>query len=53
MFMTTDVQKYLDQSEKGYWKYGSIYISLTNVCTFLSILLTIRWYFMDKDNVVC
>jgi len=30
----------------------STFLLLIN-CTFLSILLTIRWYFMDKDNVVC
>jgi hypothetical protein len=38
MWTTTYAEKYLDQSEKGYWKYKSIYISLTNVCTFLMLL---------------
>jgi len=30
----------------------STFLSLIFV-PFLCILLTIRWYFMDKDNVVC
>jgi len=43
----------VDNSVVRYWNYGRIYISLTTIYTFLNILLTIRWYFMDKDIVVC
>jgi hypothetical protein len=50
--MTTYAQKYLNQSEKGYWKYGSIYISLTNICTFLYITQLLWKVIADKDNVV-
>jgi hypothetical protein len=32
------VQRYLNQSEKVYWKYGSIYISLTISITFPFVL---------------
>jgi hypothetical protein len=35
-----------------YWKYGSIYISLTNVCTFLYITQLLWKVIAGKDNVV-
>jgi len=53
MLVTTYAQKYLNQSMKGYWKYGSIYISLTNNCTFSLYYSLLLKVFVDKKNVVC